>query len=52
MGAQIIQKSLTTKTDEHVPCGYSMSAIWGFDKIEKKHTFYRRKHCVKKFFSL
>ena len=26
-----------------------MSAIWTFDKIEKKRTLYRGKDCIKKF---
>ena len=25
-----------------------MSAIWGFNNIEDKHSLYRRKDCVKK----
>ena len=29
--------SSTTKTDEHTPCDYSMSAIRVFDHIESKH---------------
>ena len=33
----------------HIPCGYSMSIIWGFDHIENKHTLYRGKDCMKKF---
>ena len=36
--------SSTTKTYEHIPCGYSMSTIWGFDQIED-----RRKDCMKNF---
>ena len=39
----------TTKVDEHIPCGYSMSTIWVFDHIENKHTLYRGKDCMKKF---
>ena len=26
-----------------------MSAIWGFDHIEDRHTFYRGNDCMKKF---
>ena len=33
----------------HITCGYSMSTIWGFDHIENKHTLYRGKDCMKKF---
>ena len=43
------ENSWTTKTGEHVPCGYSMSTIWGFDHTEKNQTLYRGKDCMKKF---
>ena len=43
------EKSSTVKTGEHIPCGYSMSTIWGFDHTEDKHTLYCRKDCMKKF---
>ena len=39
----------TAKVGEHIPCGYSMSTIWGFDHIKNKHTFYRGKGCMKRF---
>ena len=26
-----------------------MSTIWAFDHIEKNHTLYHEKHCMKKF---
>ena len=35
-------KSPAIKIGEHIPCGYSMSTIWGFDHIEDKHTLYIR----------
>ena len=38
----------TTKVGEHVPCGYSMSTIWGFDHIENERTSYREKDCIEK----
>ena len=41
--------SSTTRIGEHIPCGYSMSIIWGLDHIEEKHTLYRGKDCMKKF---
>ena len=44
------ENSLTTKIGENIPCGYSMSTIWAFDHIENKHTLYREKDCMKKFF--
>ena len=37
------------KIGDHIPCRYSMSAIWGFDQIENKHTLYCEKDCMKKF---
>ena len=30
------ENSSTTKLDEHIRCGYSMSTIWAFDNIENK----------------
>ena len=42
------ESSSTTKTGEHIPCGYSMSTIWAFDNIENKHTLYCREDCMKK----
>ena len=38
----------TAKIGEHIPCGYSLSTVWGFDRIEDKHTLYRGKDCMKK----
>ena len=46
--ANNLEKSSTTKKYEHVPFGYSMSTIWGFDHIEDKHTLYYGKDCMKK----
>ena len=43
------ESSSTTKIGEHIPCGYSMSTICGFDHIEDKHTLHRGKDCMKKF---
>ena len=37
------EKSLKVIIGEHIPCGYSMSTIAGFDHIESKHTLYRGK---------
>ena len=42
------EKSSTTKIVEHIPCEYSMSAIWGFYHIENKRTLYCGKDCIKK----
>ena len=43
------ENSSVTKIDEHTPFGYSMSTIWAFNNIEKKHTLYCGKDCIKKF---
>ena len=43
------ENSSATKIGGHIPCGYSMSAIWAFDNIENNHTLYRGKNCVEKF---
>ena len=42
------EKFSTMKIGENVSCEYSMSNIWGFDRIENKHALYRRKDCMKK----
>ena len=36
-------KPSTMKIGKNIPCGYSKSAIRGFDHIENKHTLYRGK---------
>ena len=46
MDVQIIKQVL----QQHITCGYSVSAIWTFDHIENKHTLCRGKDCLKKFF--
>ena len=43
------ENSSTTKIGEHIPCRYSISAIWAFDSIENKHTLYRGEDCMKTF---
>ena len=35
----------------HEPCGYSLDLFCSFDSKEDKHSFYRGKDCIKKFFS-
>ena len=45
------ENSSTTKIGEHIPCGYLMSTIWGFDHIEDVHTLHHGKDCMKKFCS-
>ena len=47
--ANIPEDSSPTKIGKHVPFGYSMSIIWGFNHVENKHTLYRIKGCIKKF---
>ena len=39
----------TTKVGDHIPSGFSMSIIWSFKSIEKRHDVYREKDCWKKF---
>ena len=43
------ENSSTTKIGELIPCGYSMSTVWGSNNIENKHTLYRGEDCMKKF---
>ena len=40
------EKSSTTKIGEHIPCGYSVSTIWVFHSIEKRHTLNRGKYLL------
>ena len=42
-GANNPENPSTTKIEEHILCGYSMSTILGSDYIEDKHTL----HCGK-----
>ena len=44
------ENSSTTKLDEHIPSGFSMSTILSFKSIENKHDAYRGKDCMKKFY--
>ena len=41
------ENTSATKVVEHIPCGFSMSTIWGFYHIESKYTLYRGKDCMK-----
>ena len=41
--------SSRTKVGEHIPSGFSMSAISSFKSIENMNDVYRAKHCMKKF---
>ena len=43
------EKSWAIKIGEHIPCRYSMTAIWRFDHIESKHNLSPWKDCTKKF---
>ena len=49
MRANNSEKSSTMKIDEDTPCGNSMSVIWGFDHIKRKHTSSRGKDFMKTF---
>ena len=42
------EKLSTIKVGEHIPCGYSMFAIWTFEGIENKDGLYRGEDCKKK----
>ena len=37
------ENSSTTKIGEHIPCGCSMSTIWGFNHIGDVQTLYRKR---------
>ena len=37
------ENSSSTNIGQHIPRGYLISIIWGFDQIENKHTVYRGK---------
>ena len=45
------RKILTTKIGEYIPCVYSMSTIYAFDQIERKHSLYFWEDCMKMFCS-
>ena len=44
-----LENSSATKVSEHIPSGFSISAISSIKSIENKHDIYRRKDCMKKF---
>ena len=49
--ANNLGKLSTAKTEEYIPCRYSMSAIYrAFDDIENKHTLWHVEDCMKIFF--
>ena len=41
------ENTLATKVGEHIPWGFWMSTIWGFDHLENKYTLYRGRDCMK-----
>ena len=43
------ENSSTSKVNEHIPLGFSMSTISSFRSIENQHDMYRGKDCIKKF---
>ena len=43
------ENSSATKIDERIPCGYSISKVWGFDHTENKHNLYLGRDCLKNF---
>ena len=42
------EKPSTTKGSEHIPSGFSISAITSFKGIENKHNVYKGKDCMNK----
>ena len=44
-------ESYTERKAIHEPCGYSLDLVSSFDSKQNKHSFYRGKDCIKKFFS-
>ena len=44
-----VKISLTTKVSEHIPSGFTISAIFSFRIIENNYDVYRGKDCIKKF---
>ena len=43
------ENSSTTKVDEYIPSGFSMSTKSSLKSIENMHDVYRGKNCMKKF---
>ena len=41
------ENSSTTKVGEHIPSGFSISAILSFKSMENKHNVFRGKNCRK-----
>ena len=39
------ENSSTTKVGEHIPSGFSISAILSFKSMENKHPVFRGKNC-------
>ena len=44
------EKSSSTKANDHIPSGFSMSTISSLRSIENKHDVYRGKDYMKNFF--
>ena len=41
--------SYTEKKDKHIPCGYSITTCYSYDKSLNKTKYYRGVDCVEKF---
>ena len=41
--------SYTEKKDKHIPCGYSITTCYSYDKSLNKSSYYRGPDCVEKF---
>ena len=44
------EKSSTTKSNKHIPSGYSLFTHCSFDKTKNKLDYYRGKNCMKKVY--
>ena len=44
-------ESYTERKAMREPFGYSLDLVISFNSIQKKHSFYRRKDCIKRFYS-
>ena len=43
------EKFSAMKISEYIPCGYSISTIWGFEHTKNKYSLYRGNDCMKRF---
>ena len=43
------EKFSAMKISEYIPCGCSISTIWGFEHTKNKYSLYRGNDCMKRF---